>query len=231
MRTLLWLTLFALMLPAMLNARPAHATQPSCTVERVIDGDTFVCTSGIHVRMLQINAPELSDCGGEWARAALQFIVLPPGTTVRLEYDRVTQDRYGRDLAAPIVTRPDGGEYNASMVMVYAGLAKAAYYGDNAKYLEWAQAAENWARVAQWNLWAPGDPYNGGTNCGGAPAPPAPAPTAPPNSGCDPSYPTVCIPPPPPDLDCGDVSYRNFPVTGADPHRFDGDHDGVGCET
>jgi micrococcal nuclease len=44
------------------------------------------------------------------------------------------------------------------------------------------------------------------------------------------SYPTVCIPPPPPDLDCGEIPYRRFPVTGADPHRFDGDHDGIGCE-
>jgi hypothetical protein len=48
---------------------------------------------------------------------------------------------------------------------------------------------------------------------------------------CDPSYPTVCIPPPPPDLDCGDIPYRNFTVLPPDPHGFDGDHDGVGCET
>ena len=48
---------------------------------------------------------------------------------------------------------------------------------------------------------------------------------------CSSSYPTVCIPPPPPDLDCGDIPYRNFPVVGTDPHGFDGDKDGVGCET
>jgi hypothetical protein len=47
---------------------------------------------------------------------------------------------------------------------------------------------------------------------------------------CDPSYPTVCIPPPPPDLDCADVPYANFPVIGNDPHGFDGDNDGIGCE-
>ena len=47
---------------------------------------------------------------------------------------------------------------------------------------------------------------------------------------CDPSYPTVCIPPPPPDLDCGDIPYRNFTVLPPDPHRFDGDGDGIGCE-
>ncbi|MGP1382608.1 MAG: excalibur calcium-binding domain-containing protein [Thainema sp.] len=50
-------------------------------------------------------------------------------------------------------------------------------------------------------------------------------------TNCDPSYPDVCIAPPPPDLDCGEIEYRNFRVTGADPHRFDGDHDGIGCES
>ena len=53
--------------------------------------------------------------------------------------------------------------------------------------------------------------------------------TVPPN--CHPSYPTVCIPPPPPDLDCGDIPFRRFPVVGDDPHRFDGNNDGVGCES
>jgi hypothetical protein len=47
---------------------------------------------------------------------------------------------------------------------------------------------------------------------------------------CDPAYPGVCIPPAPPDLDCGDVSYRRFQVLPPDPHGFDGDADGVGCE-
>ncbi|MBD0335945.1 MAG: hypothetical protein ICV62_10685 [Cyanobacteria bacterium Co-bin13] len=47
---------------------------------------------------------------------------------------------------------------------------------------------------------------------------------------CDPSYPDVCIPAPPPDLDCKDIPHRNFRVVGSDPHRFDGDQDGIGCE-
>ena len=47
---------------------------------------------------------------------------------------------------------------------------------------------------------------------------------------CDPSYPTVCIPPPPPDLDCGDIDECGFEVTGADPHHLDRDHDGTACE-
>lgn len=140
---------------------PARAYHDACTVERVIDGDTFVCSDQTRVRLLQINTIEIADCGGAWARDALRFF-LPQGREVRLEYDVVTEDRYRRHLAAPIVRGDDGEDYNISIVMVYVGLAKAAYYGDNAKYLDWARAAESWARTAQWNMWAAGGPYNGG---------------------------------------------------------------------
>jgi len=59
---------------------------------------------------------------------------------------------------------------------------------------------------------------------------PQAAPAVQPAGNCDPSYPTVCIPPPPPDLDCKHIPYRRFTVVGSDPHRFDGDNDGIGCE-
>ena len=56
-------------------------------------------------------------------------------------------------------------------------------------------------------------------------------PEAEPAPGCLPSYPEFCIAPGQPDLDCADIGYRNFAVIGADPHRFDGDKDGIGCES
>ena len=51
------------------------------------------------------------------------------------------------------------------------------------------------------------------------------------SGNCDPSYPDACIPSPPPDLDCADVSEKRFTVSGSDPHGFDRDADGVGCES
>jgi hypothetical protein len=51
-----------------------------------------------------------------------------------------------------------------------------------------------------------------------------------PPTDCDPSYPGTCIPSHPPDLDCGEISNRNFKVIGNDPHGFDGDNNGIGCE-
>ena len=58
---------------------------------------------------------------------------------------------------------------------------------------------------------------------------PAPSQSAP--SRCDAAYPHVCIPSPPPDLDCKDIPFRNFRVRPPDPHHFDRDKDGVGCES
>jgi hypothetical protein len=48
---------------------------------------------------------------------------------------------------------------------------------------------------------------------------------------CDKLYPDNCIPSPPPDLDCDDISHKNFKVSGDDPHDFDRDNDGWGCES
>jgi hypothetical protein len=51
------------------------------------------------------------------------------------------------------------------------------------------------------------------------------------DNSCHPSYPDDCIPPAPPVLTCDDISARNFQVVGLDPHGFDGDNDGIGCES
>jgi hypothetical protein len=60
---------------------------------------------------------------------------------------------------------------------------------------------------------------------------PRPATTQPPARNCHPSYPDFCIPAPPPDLDCADVSGSDFTVLPPDPHQFDREGDGVGCES
>ncbi len=53
-----------------------------------------------------------------------------------------------------------------------------------------------------------------------------------PASECSPAYPTVCLPPPPPDLDCPEVlPLVNFQALPADPHGLDADKDGIACES
>ncbi len=48
---------------------------------------------------------------------------------------------------------------------------------------------------------------------------------------CDPNYAGACIPIVNYDLDCSDIPDRNFRVVGRDIHGFDGDGDGIACET
>jgi endonuclease/exonuclease/phosphatase family metal-dependent hydrolase len=57
-------------------------------------------------------------------------------------------------------------------------------------------------------------------------------PTAvPPVQNCDPNYAGACIPQVSYDLDCGEISDRRFQSIGSDPHGFDGDDDGIACES
>ncbi|MGV8106596.1 MAG: hypothetical protein ACP5OH_02365 [Nitrososphaerota archaeon] len=48
--------------------------------------------------------------------------------------------------------------------------------------------------------------------------------------GCDSSYPEICITTYSAKLSCGDIPFRNFKVLLPDPHGFDSDGDGIGCE-
>src|SRR5690606_37739749 len=116
------------------------------------------------------------------------------------------------------------------------GYAHEYTYSVPYKYQAQFLAAEERAREQGLGFWSPAT-CGGNTEQAAEPQsqPPAPPPIeSEPVGGapgdCHESYPTVCIPPAPPDLDCGDIPHRRFQVVGADPHRFDGDHDGIGCE-
>ena len=52
-------------------------------------------------------------------------------------------------------------------------------------------------------------------------------------TSCDPSYPDFCIAPAYEvgDLDCADIGVGWFTVYQPDPHGFDADFDGYGCES
>ena len=82
-----------------------------------------------------------------------------------------------------------------------------------------------------------------GQGCESAGAAPTPGPSPPPppepvaaasapaaEPACDPNYEGACVPEVGVDLDCKDISGA-VTVVGSDHHRFDGDGDGVGCES
>jgi micrococcal nuclease len=121
-----------------------------CVVERVIDGDTLVCTGGMRVRLLLIDTPEMDQ--GEYgaaARAALQAL-LPARTVARMSYDLERLDRYGRTLA--YLYLPDGRMANVEMAR--AGYAVAISYPPNVRHIDEVRAAVAEARSARRGLWA-----------------------------------------------------------------------------
>lgn len=220
-------------------AQPAS----SCTVQRIIDGDTFVCETGERVRLILVNTPEMSDAPlGRLARAFLVDL-MPPGTEVEIEMDVSERDRYGRLLA--YVWLRDGRMVNR--VLAREGYAQVMVVPPDVRHVDTIRAAADSARMDGAGLWGRSDGFDPSMGDAGTPgsrgdpeAPGAPersgtssspeSPPAPLPGSCDPAYPGVCIPPPPPDLDCRDVRHRRFRVRTPDPHRFDGDGNGVGCE-
>jgi len=211
----------------------AATTGSSSTVrvERVVDGDTIVLAGGARVRFLQIDTPEpgTAEC---YSRAAGRDLrrMLPAGSVVTLETDPTLDqvDRYGRLLR--YVHRAGR---NLNLALVRDGSATVWFYdGERGRYAAALLAAARSARSAHRGLWgacphAVWDPYRAATT---GPGSGTATPRAAVGGRCDPSYPTVCIPSPPPDLDCADIPYRRFRVRPPDPHHFDGGGDGIGCE-
>ncbi len=217
-------------------APPAPATTPlspvptptpipagtDAVVERHVDGDTIVVVAGRKVRLIGIDTPETHDprkpvqCFGREA-ALFTASLLPVGERVRLVADVEPLDRYGRTLAYVYRLR-DGLFVNAELVR--RGYASAYTYPPDVAHADELVALARQAREAGAGLWGA---------CGGPGVPAGRAATG--TGACSPAYPTVCIPPPPPDLDCRDVAARRFEVLPPDPHGFDRDGDGVGCES
>lgn len=141
----------------LLTAAPAVADE--ATVVRIVDGDTLdVRLEGEvqRVRLLNIDTPELGrdgrepECLAEPAKDALAALARP-GSTVRLEYDRVRVDQYGRVLAA--VVNESGTLVNAAIAE--EGLSGPVSYGDNEKYLGRIEAAELVAREYEAGIFNP----------------------------------------------------------------------------
>jgi micrococcal nuclease len=188
-------------------------------VVRIIDGDTIevsVDARTERVRLIGIDTPETKGAtAAEGALATESTRGLLQGRTVVLERDVSERDRYGR-LLRYVWLHGDGWTL-VNEEIVRRGFAQTATYPPDVRYAEAFLAAEREAREAGRGLW------------GAATTAPRQDPSG--GADCDPSYPAVCIPPYPPDLDCGEVGFRRFTVVPPDRHGFDGDHDGVGCES
>ncbi len=84
---------------------PGYLEPGFYSVAQVVDGDTLRLVNGARIRLIGVDAPELVGPSGEpepFAREATEFVrrlVSLSGGQVRLEFDSVLKDRYGRFLA------------------------------------------------------------------------------------------------------------------------------------
>ena len=199
-------------------------------VTSITDGDTFRAGEE-RIRLTGIDTPEVSgpvECYGPEATDALATLI-PVGTEVRLVADVDPQDRYDRTLA--YVYRLSDGAF-VNLTLVRDGAARPLTIAPNVAHRDEIAAVASEAQGAGRGLWSACEAGAGPvTPTATAPASSTvTAPADPARPGCEPAYPEVCIPPAPPDLDCADISARDFAVLAPDPHHFDGGGDGRGCE-
>ncbi|MEG4347134.1 thermonuclease family protein [Microcoleus sp. A003_D6] len=211
------------MIPIQVSQAPVITGQ----IVSVGDGDTITIKTSngnITVRLACIDAPERNQSGGKEAAQRLTAI-LPKGMSVKVT--PVDKDQYGRTVGIVVTTQ------NINQQLVQEGLAWVyeAYINkcqNIATPLRQAQKVAKEKRVGLWSQSNPCPPWDYRKNqC--VTASPVPVPNQ--QKKCDPSYPDFCIPPAPPDLNCGDIPQRRFRVLQPDPHKFDRDKDGIGCES
>ena len=110
-------------------------------VSRVIDGDTFVLTDSLHVRMLGINTPEVAhlgkpaqpfgDSAAHFARSLLN------GQKVKLTFDGKTYGIFGRLLAYVWLLNSKGKDsLFVQAELLKAGLAHISHYPKGKRFYD-----------------------------------------------------------------------------------------------
>ncbi len=219
--------------PTTTVAKTTTTTIPRAQVIRWVDGDTVETTAGT-VRLIGMDTPERGAPCSAKATANAERLA-PADSTVNLipVQGRDDTDHYDRLLRYVLRGRVDVGYRQ-----IVHGLADARYdsgeYGTHPQRDRYRQADTEHPDETCVVTTTTTSTTSTTTSTTMAPTTTTVPPTTTteaPAENCDSSYPDFCIPPPSPDLDCGDVNGTNFSVVGSDPHGFDGDGDGVGCES
>lgn len=190
-------------------------------VVEVVDGDTIkVDINGevFSLRYIGIDSPEGIDTSnkseGFGKESYVRNKTLVENKEVLLITDVSELDRYDRLLRYVFV-----GSMFVNYEMVKSGHAESIRYPPDDSCNGLFDEAQSQAKSNSLGLWASSLLLHV-----------AEPEKTDPREGCDPCYPTVCIPDVGYDLDCGDISFRRFQCD-CDPHGFDGDSDGIGCES
>jgi micrococcal nuclease len=124
-------------------------------VKEVVDGDTIVLEDDTRVRYIGLNTPERDRPFYEEATEANRKLV--ENKEIRLEFDTVKVDQYGRTLAyvfARDSTASPQGETFVNLELLRQGYANVFTVPPNVKYEESFREAEQEARETGRGLWA-----------------------------------------------------------------------------
>ncbi len=183
-----------------------------------VDGDTIKLSDGTSVRVIGIDTAERGQrCYAEASARTAELIA--PGVVLQLAEDHEQADRYGRLLR--YVTLADGSDLGT--ILLQEGLANARY--DSIDGYDHHPKEETYRRISATTEHLCPE-LDTGNDSAAASASPARSGAA----GCDPNYGGGCVPRSDTDLDCSDIDFE-VTVKGEDPHHFDGDGDGIGCES
>lgn len=154
-------------------------------VTEVIDGDT-IKVDGKSIRFALSSAPELDEFNGDKAKNLIESICGVGSKILVDEDDKQTQGSYGRIIG---LIQCNEVILNEELVKSGLGVVSKEFCNTSEFYmLSWAQ------------------------KYGCEPTKTSSSPVVTTKSNCDPSYPTVCIPPYPPDLNCKNIQYKKFSV-------------------
>ncbi|MBD2255678.1 thermonuclease family protein [Nostoc parmelioides] len=205
----------------------AQTGLPNMTVVSIGDGDTLRVRNQqgqpVTIRLGCVDAPELKQTPwGQQSRNRLGQL-LPVGQTVQIR--SIERDRYKRLVAEVFI---NNRSVNLTMVQEGQAVVYPQYFQGCASTKDQFLQAEADAKQQKLGFWNQSQPVMPWDFRRGKKTQPTTVRS--PQQQCDSSYPDFCIPPNSPDLDCHDIPYRRFRVNQPDPHGFDRERDGVGCE-
>ena len=175
-------------------------------VTEIIDGDTIKVDSQ-SIRFALSSAPELNESGGVDARKFIETLCSVGSDVLVDEDDKQTGGSYDRLVG---VIHCNGVNLNEELLDAGLGYLSSGFCSTSEfENHSWAQKHGCMTSSVTESSVSVQETQN----------------------DCDSSYPDFCIPTSPPDLDCKDISQKRFTVLPPDPHRFDGDEDGIGCES
>lgn len=122
------------------NVKIEEGARESASVERIVDGDTFIINGGQSVRILGIDADEKGSLCYETAKLRLEDAI--GNQAVELEVGPKDKDVYGRLLRYVFL-----GEENISMTLVREGLVAAEAPYEGGKYDTEIADVESYARL------------------------------------------------------------------------------------